>query len=206
VKFAVLPTRDAVLLPGAVNELTVGRPMSVAALRHAAASGEPVLVVLQRNLRVEDPSAHDLFHVGTLCRLTDAERMSAEAACVGVVGEERVRISSVERRGDALFAAVEKLTWAPAEPELPEAFRLTLPLMIEHGLRSQFSARTFMEMKAQSDVERLCVLSVAAPVRAEVLQGILESGELKPIVEALLSLRDQSWFARFLRWIRRLRR
>lgn len=199
----MLPTRDAVLLPGAVNELAVGRPMSVAALRHAADSGEPVLVVLQRKPSVEEPGPGDLFDMGTLCRVTDAERMSADAACVGVVGVERVRIQSFERSGDALLAQVEPLEWKPLEPELPELLRDMLPLMIEHGLRSQFSARTLMALKAESDAERLCLLSVVAPVSASQLQDVLERVDLAPVVAALDSLRDESWLARFLRWVRR---
>jgi hypothetical protein len=192
---AVLPTRDAVLLPGAVNELNVGRPGSVAAIRHAVSNDEPVLVLLQKKMSVEDPGREDLFEVGSLCRITSAERTSSEAAAVRIKAEERVRVLSMERRGDALFASVEKMEWAPSEPEVPEALAAALPFMIEIGLGAR--------RPGLSRVEQLCYLSVVAPIEAPELQRALETADLTPVVAALASLRDESWLAKFLRWIRK---
>ena len=191
------------LLPGAVNELQVGRPGSVAALRHAAEHGEQVLVVLQRDPDVDDPGPDDLHQIGTTCRVTDAERMSAEAACVGVLGVERVRLRLVERSGDALFAEVEPLAWDPVEPPMPELLKESLFFLIDQGLCAQFSARTFQALQIATTVERVTALSVLAPIDAAQLQGVLERAELEPIVAALLTLRDESWLARLLKWIRR---
>jgi Lon protease-like protein len=195
VKIPVLPTRDAVLLPGAVNELNVGRPGSVAAIRHAVSNDEPVLVLLQKKIGVEDPQRDDLHEVGSLCRITSAERTSTEAAAVRVKSEERVRVLSMEKRGDALLAEVEKMTWAPAAPEVPESLSAALPFMIEIGLGQR--------RPGLSVVEQLCYLSVVAPIEAPELQRVLESADLSAIVAALASLRDESWLARFLRWIRK---
>ncbi len=196
-RVAVLPTRDGVLLPGAFNELNVGRPGSVAALRYAAEREERVLVLLQRDPEVDAPKQTDLFEVGTLCRVTDAQRVSSEAACVGVIGVKRVRVTSMEQRGDALVAEVESIGWQPAAPEMPERLRVTLPFLLAHGLPGR---------EASSDLARLCLLSVVSPLRPEQLQGVLETADLAPVVAALDSLRDRSWLARFLRWVRRVRK
>ena len=198
---ALIPTRDAVVLPGAVNELAIGRPMSVAAVRHAAESDGRVLVVLQRNSRVDAPERGDLFDVGTVCRVTDAERTSGESACVGVLAERRVKLGAIERRGDALFVAIEDLAWEPHVPVLTEVMKLALPIVIEHGLRVQLSARTFDAMNARTEVEQLCAASVMLSITPERLQRVLESGELAPIAEALEALRDQSWLGRLRRWL-----
>src|SRR3990167_444195 len=101
-RFAVLPVRDGVVLPGAVTELNVGRPGAVAALRHAAEREEPVLVLLQRDPGVDDPKPGELFGVGTLCRVTHAERTSEDAVCVSVAGDQRASVVSIARSGDAL--------------------------------------------------------------------------------------------------------
>jgi ATP-dependent Lon protease len=201
-RLALIPTRNAVVLPGAVTELAIGRPGSVAAVRHAVSAEESVLVVLQRDSHVEEPSQRELFEVGTVCRVTDAERASKDSAVVGVLGVERARILSVEKRGDALFATVEALEWAPTLPSLSEVVQLALPIVIEHGLRAQLSARTMAELKASTEFEQLCAASAIVPVSAEALQRVLESGDLAPVVEALESLRDQSWLGRFKRWLR----
>ena len=164
-RVAVLPTRDGVLLPGAFNELNVGRPGSVAALRYAAERQELVLVLLQRDAEVDAPGPAELFEVGTLCRVTDAQRVSSEVACVGVVGVERVRVTSMARLGDALLAEVVSLDWQPAVPAMPEHLRVTLPFLLSHGVPGRAAA---------SDLERLCLLSVVSPMSAAELQGSLE--------------------------------
>lgn len=201
-RLALIPTRNAVVLPGAVTELAVGRPGSVAAVRHAVTSEESVLVVLQRDSRVDEPSHRELFEVGTVCRVTDAERASADSAVVGVLGVQRARILSVERRGDALFATVEEQSWEARAPVLTEVMKLALPIVIEHGLRAQLSARTFAALEARHELEQLCAASAIVPLGPEKLQRVLESGELAPVAEALESLRDQSWLGRFKRWLR----
>ena len=202
-RVAVLPTRDAVLLPGAVNELAVGRPGSVAALRYAAENDGQVVVLLQRRASVDEPGPEDLHPVGTLCRVTDAERQSADAASIGVVGLERVRVLLVERSGDGLFAQVESMDWKPVEPEMTEVLRESLVPIIDQGLRIQFSGRTLGALRAESVTERVCVLSVVAPMSPEELQVVLERADLKPVVEALMVLEDDSWFARFVWWLRK---
>ena len=199
----VLPTRDAVILPGAVNELQVGRPGSVAALRHAAERDQLVLVLLQKDPDVDDPGPGELHEIGTIVRVTDAERLSAESACIGVLGVERVRVGLVERSGDALFASVESMSWAPAEPAMSAVLKDSLPLVIHHGLGTVMSARSFQALEAKSATEMITALSVVAPVRPQVLQRALENEDLKAITAALESLRDDSWFARFLRWVKR---
>ena len=72
----------------------------------------------------------------------------------------------------------------------------------EHGLRAQISARTMAELKASTELEQLCAAGAIVPVSAEALQRVLERGDLAPVVEALESLRDQSWLGRFKRWLR----
>lgn len=199
---ALIPTRNAVVLPGAVTELAIGRPGSVAAVRHAVSAGDSLLVVLQRDSHLDEPSQRELFEVGTVCRVTDAERASADSATVGVQGLDRVRILSVEKRGDALFATVEALEWVATLPPLSEVVQLALPIVIEHGLRAQLSARTMEALDARSEFEQLCAASAIVPLSPEKLQRVLESGDLAPVVEALESLRDQSWLGRFKRWLR----
>lgn len=184
------------LLPGAMNELNVGRPVSVAALRYAAEHEALVLVLLQHDSTIDAPAARELHQVGTLCRITTAQRTSPEAACVGVIGEQRVRVVSIERSGDGLFAEVEPLTWKPAEPAIPDELRATLPFLIDIGLGQ------LGPMSIRSDLDRLGYLSVVAPMTAKELQQVLETEDLQPVVQALRSLRDENWFARFLRWLR----
>src|SRR5580658_10893909 len=71
----ILPVRETVLFPGAVQPLTVGRESSLALLD--ALEGEEKLlgVVAQLDPRIEEPAGSDLHGVGTLAKVHKMVRM-----------------------------------------------------------------------------------------------------------------------------------
>jgi ATP-dependent Lon protease len=65
----ILPLRNAVLFPGIVTPLTLGRPQSIAGAQAAAQADKPVGVLLQNDPTVESPAAEHLHHVGTVAEI-----------------------------------------------------------------------------------------------------------------------------------------
>src|ERR1041385_1273161 len=61
----VLPVRDTVLFPHAVLPLTVGRESSVQ-LINSLGEDKTIIVVAQREARVDSPQPTDLYTVGSL--------------------------------------------------------------------------------------------------------------------------------------------
>ena len=61
----VLPVRDTVLFPHAVLPLTVGRESSVL-LINSLGEDKTIVVVAQREARVDSPQPSDLYALGTL--------------------------------------------------------------------------------------------------------------------------------------------
>ena len=61
----LLPTRNAVLFPGIVAPLTLGRPGSIAGAQAAAKADKPVGIVLQTDPSIEAPGPDDVHRVGT---------------------------------------------------------------------------------------------------------------------------------------------
>ncbi len=62
----LLPTRNAVLFPGIVAPLMVGRPQSIAGAQAAARSEKPVGILLQSEPGAETPAPDQLNRVGTI--------------------------------------------------------------------------------------------------------------------------------------------
>ena len=60
-----LPLRDLVLYPQMVMPLFIGRDKSLAAVYAADANGERLIVSAQRNGEVNEPTAEDLYEIGT---------------------------------------------------------------------------------------------------------------------------------------------
>ena len=65
----LVPTRNAVLFPGIVVPLTLGRPQSIAGAQEAAKSDRPVGVLLQKDASVDTPAPEHLHQVGTVAEI-----------------------------------------------------------------------------------------------------------------------------------------
>ena len=99
----LLPVRDIIIFPGVTVPLTVGRLKSIAALERTGTNGF-MLVVTQRNASTEEPTADDLFEVGTLVkvlRIVDARHEGKQALVVGIA---RVGLGEVVSQSPELSA------------------------------------------------------------------------------------------------------
>jgi ATP-dependent Lon protease len=65
----LLPTRNAVLFPGVVAPLGLGRPQTIAGVQAAARADKPIGVILQSDASVETPGPEHLHRVGTVAEI-----------------------------------------------------------------------------------------------------------------------------------------
>src|SRR5438094_1836730 len=89
---AILPVRDTVLFPHAVLPLTVGRESSVQ-LINSLGDDKTIVVVAQREARVDTPQPSDLYTVGTLAVVHKVVKMPNQSLFVFAEGLERVRLT-----------------------------------------------------------------------------------------------------------------
>src|ERR1700724_1700081 len=87
----VLPVRDTVLFPHAVLPLTVGRGSSVQ-LINSLGEDKTIIVVAQREARVDSPQPTDLYTVGTSAVVHKVVKMPNQSLFVFAEGLERVRL------------------------------------------------------------------------------------------------------------------
>ncbi|PYX36080.1 MAG: endopeptidase La [Acidobacteria bacterium] len=88
----ILPVRDTVLFPHAVLPLTVGRESSVQ-LINSLGEDKTIVVVAQREARVDTPQPTDLYTVGTLAVVHKVVKMPNQSLFVFAEGLERVRLT-----------------------------------------------------------------------------------------------------------------
>jgi ATP-dependent Lon protease len=88
----LLPLRDIILFPHMVVPLFVGRDRSIAALEAAMAGDKELLLVAQRNAKVNEPAPEDIYEVGTLGSIIQLLRMPGGTVKVLVEGKRRVRL------------------------------------------------------------------------------------------------------------------
>src|SRR5690348_17120660 len=110
----VLPVRDTVLFPHAVLPLTVGRESSVQ-LINSLGEDKTIVVVAQREARVDAPQPTDLFAVGSLAVVHKVVRMPNQSLFVFAEGLERVKVTEYTQLTPFMRATVESI------PEVPVA-------------------------------------------------------------------------------------
>ncbi len=103
----ILPTRNAVLFPGLVTPLNVGRETSIAAVQEAARSKHRIGVVLQRTPDAENPASADLHEVGTAAAVLRYLTTPDGIHHVVAQGQQRFRIVKFLEGWPFLVARVE---------------------------------------------------------------------------------------------------
>jgi ATP-dependent Lon protease len=104
----VLPVRDTVLFPHAVLPLTVGRESSIN-LINSLGEEKTILVVAQREARVDSPQPTDLFNIGTLATVHKVVKMPNQSLFVFTEGLERAKLKEFTQLTPFLRADVESL-------------------------------------------------------------------------------------------------
>jgi ATP-dependent Lon protease len=125
----VLPVRDTVLFPHAVLPLTVGRESSVQ-LINSLGEDKTIIVVAQREARVDSPQASDLYNVGTSAVVHKVVRMPNQSLFVFAEGLERVRLGEFTQLTPFMRAKVSTIPEAipPDSSEIEALQRNVLTL------------------------------------------------------------------------------
>src|SRR4249919_773197 len=100
----LLPLRDVVVFPHMVIPLFVGRPKSIKALDVAMDAGKHILLVAQKQASKEDPTAEDLYDIGSVATVLQMLKLPDGTVKVLVEGTQRARIQSIEELGEYLAA------------------------------------------------------------------------------------------------------
>ncbi len=94
-KLPVIPIRDGVVFPGTEVVLTFGRQRSVAAIEAAPTFNRQVVLVMQKNPNVNNPTPSDLYRIGTKAEIERMFKHDGEINAL-VKGVERVEIVNFE--------------------------------------------------------------------------------------------------------------
>src|SRR5262245_9501515 len=125
----ILPLRDTVLFPHAVLPLTVGRESSVQLINQLGEE-KSIVVVAQREARVDTPQPTDLYSIGTLATVHKVVKMPNQSLFVFTEGVERVHVREYDQLTPFMRASVETISESKADtgPEIEALQRNVLTL------------------------------------------------------------------------------
>lgn len=91
----ILPLRNAVLFPGVILPITVGREKSIRLIKEAYKKEKIIGTLAQKNPETEDPSAGDLYGVGTVAQIVKILEMPDHSTSVIIQGKKRFRVENM---------------------------------------------------------------------------------------------------------------
>jgi ATP-dependent Lon protease len=166
----LIPLRNAVLFPGVISPITIGRSSSVAAANEAARANLKVGFLLQRDPQVNDVGPNDLHRIGTAGKMVRYAVQPGGANHLIVQGERRFQVVEFLEGWPFLVASV---AW------IPEAT----------ASGADIEAR-FLQLKEQA-AEAIQLLPNAPDELAEVVQAIASPAQLADMVANLLDIKNE---------------
>jgi len=166
----LMAIRDMVLFPSMVVPLFVGRPKSLKAIEEAEAREKLIVLVTQKNARIENPKEKDLYHIGTIALILKTINLSENRKKVIVQVLTRVEIKEFLKTEPYFEVRIE-----PCKEKEPEV----ITSEIEALMRS-----------VKENTEKLLNLKgMLNPEISHVIQSVEEPGRLADLITAYLKLK-----------------
>ena len=91
----IMTLRNAVLFPGVVIPITVGRDKSIRLIKEAYKRHQAIGVIAQKDASVEDPSQNDLHEIGTIAMVMKTLQMPDGNTTVIIQGKRRFKLQEI---------------------------------------------------------------------------------------------------------------
>ena len=173
----VLPLRDIVVFPHMIVPLFVGRDKSVRALEAVMREDKQILLTAQKNAAVEDPTAEDLYSVGTVSTVLQLLKLPDGTVKVLVEGNRRARITDFKPNDEFFEASAELLPETAGEPKETEALARTVVSQFESyiKLNKKIAPEVLVSVNQIDDPAKLADtvaghLSIKIPEKQELLE------------------------------------
>ena len=193
IELPLLPLRDVVVYPHMVLPLFVGREKSIEALEYAMANDKQVLLVAQRNAADDDPSADDIYQMGTVSNILQLLKLPDGTIKVLVEGGYRAVVDSVDDEGNFVIVGVREVI----SDEIPDAeveglLRSTITQFEKYvNLSKKVPAEVLTSLTGIDEPGRLAdTIAAHMSVDLEEKQRILEITGIRQRLEHLLGLME----------------
>ncbi|MDH3493147.1 MAG: LON peptidase substrate-binding domain-containing protein, partial [Acidobacteriota bacterium] len=142
-RFPMVPIRDVVIFPFTKVAFKIGRPSSVKALETAMKGDRQIFLATQHDASIDEPSPTQIYPVGTLGRILQAQRQDNGQIKVVVEGRERGTSVRIEQDPDGTFSAfVRKIESVDESGVQTDGYLQQIHNLVEQFLRAAPDAYT----------------------------------------------------------------
>ncbi len=193
----LLPLRGLLVYPSMVLHLDVGRDKSVQALEQAMMEDNEVFLVSQKEMNIDEPTAEDLYDVGTVATVKQMVKLPNGTNRVLVEGLYRASIEHITEGEELYKADIIKLNDVHEDANEEEALMRTLLSQFEQYVKvsKKVSQETYNTVSDIDDSSHLAdLISSHLPIKIKDKQSVLEienvKARLKHLIEIIGNERD----------------
>jgi ATP-dependent Lon protease len=179
----ILPLRNTVLFPGVVLPINVGRKKSLQLVKDVYKGSRLLGTVAQKDYTIDDPSAKELYSVGTVAEILKILEMPDGSTSVIIQGKRRYSIREFVAEEPYYKAAVEPLN--DIFPENDSEFNAIVGSLKDLSIKiAQFSANvppeaTFAVKNIENSTFLINFICSNTDISVEDKQNLLEIESLK---------------------------
>lgn len=187
----LLPLRDILVFPSTVVPLFVGRDKSIQALEQAMAANKEILLAAQVKAKTNDPTAEDIYRVGTISTILQLLRLPDGTVKVLVEGQRRARILEYLQHDQYFYVEAEDLPEERAPNVENEALLRTVKMAFDNYVRlnKRIPPEMLLSIAAIEDESKLADTLVAhlSSLKLQDKQKLLEETNPSKRLEDLYS-------------------
>ncbi|MCC6525617.1 MAG: endopeptidase La [Polyangiaceae bacterium] len=192
VALPLLPLRDIIVFPHMISQLFVGRERSIAALEEAMGRDKEIFLAAQRHAKTNDPTAEDIFTVGTVGDIRQLLRLPDGTVKVLVEGKRRARILRYAEQTPCFMVEAEPILEPDARDVTSEALMRSVQATFETyvKLNKKVQPEVLMSVQAIDEPSRLAdtIIAHLPTVKLADRQGLLEMADPRQRLERLMEI------------------
>lgn len=112
-KLPILPLRNNVLFAGVVIPISVGREKSIKSVKKAYKENKYIGVIAQKDTKIEDPEATDLYSIGTTAKIIKMLSMPDGSNTLILQGVKKFKVKNIITSNPIIEAEVEYINDEP---------------------------------------------------------------------------------------------
>jgi len=194
----LLPLRGLTVFPYMTLPFDVGRKKSIKALEEAMVKNQLILLVTQKDAKIDEPGTEDIYSVGTISKVKQLLKLPGDTIRVLVEGISRAKVSSVLQMEPFFLVEAEEIVesadkYIGRKAELEALKRLVIKAFEEYAkLSGKISADTAFSIVSVEDADKIAdIITANMALRTEQKQEILEEFNVFARLEKLLKILNE---------------
>src|SRR5688572_2554806 len=194
-RFPMVPIRDVVIFPYTKVAFKIGRPSSVRALEQSMIGERNIFLATQHDATIDEPNPEQIYQVGTLGRILQAQKQENGQIKVVVEGRERGVAVRVEQDADGMFYAhVRKIQSVDESGYRTDGLLQQISNLVEQFLRvspDAYSDALHASLRGISAAQIADAMSSHLRIAVDEKQKLLETFSVQERLQKLIEVLEQ---------------